>query len=95
MPASGLPPAHAAFPPPRKSEPVVEASAAASVEKWSPPVVTLLVDPWAKPSVAVSPRPEWAPEPAEIVDPWAHEASPELPRVASRRPAERPRSTIF
>jgi hypothetical protein len=64
--------------------------------KWSPPVVALLVDPWAKVDTSASPpRPRWVPERTEIIDPWAN-AAPEPPRVASHRAeAERPRTPIF
>ena len=92
-PASGLPPARAALPLPRKQE--TAEPAPVQVSKWSPPVVELLVDPWTKSGVAtLSPRPRWVPESVEIVDPWANDAPPQPPRVASRR-AEGPRSTIF
>jgi hypothetical protein len=94
-PASGLPPASAALPQPRKLE---AAPAPLPVEKtrWSPPVVELLVDPWAKAdAMPTPPRPRWVPEHSEIVDPWA-DAAPEPPRVASRPvETEMPRSPIF
>jgi hypothetical protein len=63
---------------------------------WMPPVVTLLVDPWAKndPSAAASHR-RWVPQNTEIIDPWANQRPPEAPRVAESRPSELPRSTIF
>jgi hypothetical protein len=71
MPASGLPserrsPAPVAGPTP---SPVIDA---APVTKWTPPVVALLVDPWAKPAVvAAAPRRSWMPRTTDIVDPWA------------------------
>jgi hypothetical protein len=97
-PASGLPPASAALPQPRKLEatPSVAPPVEASETKWSPPVVELLVDPWSKPeAVANPPRPRWVPQPSEIVDPWA-DAAPEPPRVASRPvDLDMPHSPIF
>ena len=95
LPASGLPPASAALPQPRKLE-SAPAPAPAGETKWSPPVVELLVDPWAKVDASASPpRPRWVPERTEIVDPWA-DAVPEPPRVASQRAeAELPRTPIF
>lgn len=57
--------------------------------KWSPPVVELLVDPWAKaPIAAPAQKPRWVPSTLEIVDPWADERPRPEPRVASHR-AER------
>lgn len=65
-------------------------------EKWSPPVVPLLVDPWKRTAVLPPPpRPRWLPSSPEIVDPWA-KPSAETPRVAVAQPiATPPRSTIF
>lgn len=98
MPASGLPPANAALPAPRKAEPTGAAAALPppQVGKWTPPVVTLLVDPWAKTDpLAGAPRPRWVPPSSEIIDPWADDSPPEPPRVAESRPADLPRDTIF
>ena len=98
MPASGLPPARAALPLPRAAEaapPAPVSAEPAEKVKWTPPVVTMLVDPWAKPSqLATPPRPQWVPEDSEIIDPWANEPAAE-PRVATSRPADAPRDTIF
>jgi hypothetical protein len=94
LPASGLPPASAALPQPRKLE--TAAPAPVEAKKWSPPVVELLVNPWAKSDALASPSPpRWVPETHEIIDPWA-DAAPEPPRVA-RRPTgtERPHLPIF
>jgi hypothetical protein len=94
MPASGLPserqvptPLAAAAP-----SPVVDA---APVTKWTPPVVALLVDPWAKPAVvAAAPRRRWMPRTTDIiVDPWATETR--LPRRESSHRAGAARSPIF
>jgi hypothetical protein len=74
-----------------RSEPAV---APPPLVKWSPPVVELLVDPWAKaPRVARAARPRWVPQTVEIVDPWAGETRPS-PRVATG-PVGTERSTIF
>jgi hypothetical protein len=70
--------------------------------KWSPPVVELLVDPWARgPVAAPAPRParrlDWVPtsvDRTDIVDPWADAAPQGRPRVASH-PAGARHSTIF
>ncbi len=65
--------------------------------KWSPPVVELLVDPWASTQgkgALVPPRPSWAPKVADVVDPWALAAPAEAPRVASRSTGPR-YTTIF
>jgi hypothetical protein len=91
MPASGL--GGPASVPPVRSIEAVRPSAAAfpAVEspKWSPPVVELLVDPWAKAHVgAPAQKPRWVPSTIEIVDPWADERRQPEPRVASHR-AER------
>jgi hypothetical protein len=99
LPASGLPPPSAALPAlpalpaPRQAE-APPAAAPAAVAKWSPPVVELLVDPWAKSEAAAAPKPRWSPKTLEIIDPWADAAAPSPPRIASR-PAESGRSTIF
>jgi hypothetical protein len=93
MPGSGLGPVSAA---PRKLEaaPQPASSSASESKKWSPPVVELLVDPWAKKLATPVPRSGWGPHQPEIVDPWADEAMSEPPRVASR-PIETEHSTIF
>ncbi len=93
LPASGLPPVSAPV-----SSPARQASAAAPVSsalKWTPPVVQLLVDPWAKAPVSAPARQlRWLPAGSEIVDPWAEKGPPAAPRVASQQ-AGLPRSTIF
>jgi hypothetical protein len=100
MPGSGLAPVSVV--------PVAHPKVAAPPEriadrlKWSPPVVELLVDPWARgPVAAPAPRParrrDWVPtsvDRTDIVDPWADAAAKGTPRVASR-PAGAPHSTIF
>ncbi len=96
MPSSGLPQVGAAQ---QSERPLGSAMfplpPAAGSPKWSPPVVELLVDPWAKVGVATpEPRPRWVPSAIEIVDPWADDAPPTEPRVASRA-AGTPHSTIF
>jgi hypothetical protein len=71
-------------------------------------VLTLLVDPWAKPGQLSAPnRLRWVPESTDIVDPWARgaqgakhvqdpgEVPAEPPRVAASRRADAPRDTIF
>jgi hypothetical protein len=93
MSDSGLP--RVASPMPRKPElPPAEAVSAPARQKWSPPIVELLVDPWTKSPVAVpAARPRWVPSTSEIIDPWAGS------ELASERIASRPllptRSTIF
>jgi len=90
MPSSGLPPAadRVAIPAPARSK-----GPASNAEKWSPPVVPLLVDPWASaPEAPAVGGARWLAAPPEIVDPWAKKARGELPRVASSRS---PRATIF
>lgn len=63
---------------------------------WTPPVVTIAVDPWAKNDPTdTPPRLRWVPPSTEIIDPWANQRPPEAPRVAESRPSELPRSTIF
>ena len=76
--------------PAAKIEKLIEPSAPT---KWSPPVVELLVDPWAKQRLARPPRSRWVPENIEIIDPWP-EPEPATPRVASLR-AVGPRAAIF
>ncbi|MES1189017.1 MAG: hypothetical protein ABUL60_34700 [Myxococcales bacterium] len=93
MPASGLGPAAKPLATPdRKPEgsPIIPGPAA---RHWSPPVVELLVDPWAKRQPAVFPGPRWVPSHVEIVDPWA-DAPGSKARVAAR-PASEHHSTIF
>jgi len=101
MPASGLAPVTASVAPlaPRKAE-AAPAPIAAPL-KWSPPVVELLVDPWAKgqaaAAVAQPARRPWLPtrvDSMDIVDPWADEASKPAPRVASHSAGVQ-HSTIF
>jgi hypothetical protein len=90
MPASGLP-ANAA-PAPRKPAPPL--AALPGGHKWSPPVVELLVDPWAKVQIATpAMKLRWEPRSTEIVDPWA-DSRTEPPRIAARPSYVRP-STIF
>ena len=93
LPASGLPPVAAVAPAPARQP---EAAApVGSAHKWSPPVVELLVDPWAKAQAsAPARRLRWLPSDSEIVDPWADKAAPAEPRMASQQ-AGLPRSTIF
>jgi hypothetical protein len=95
-PASALPPARMALPTPHAAEPAPTPPPAPPAEaEWTPPVVALLVDPWAKPSqLATPPRPRWVPQSSDIIDPWANEPAAE-PRVAASRPADAPRDTIF
>ncbi|HYJ07618.1 MAG TPA: hypothetical protein VEX18_01380, partial [Polyangiaceae bacterium] len=52
--------------------------------KWSPPVIELLVDPWAKKRLAApaSPSP-WEPQVIEIIDPWAAKRPVRLPAASS------------
>ncbi len=80
--------------------------AAPAGPKWSPPVVELLVDPWARgPVAAPVTRRRWVPASVDIVDPWADEDTGEdagkMPRVARTataepsRPAGARHSTIF
>jgi hypothetical protein len=94
MPASGLGQTRLAPPPamPR----VAPAASPSSPVKWSPPVVELLVDPWAEVRVAApAARPRWVPQAPEIIDPWAGDKEPApTPRVAVA-PAAGDRSTIF
>jgi hypothetical protein len=92
VPKSGLPAAAL-----RASQPVTP-KASGSLEqpapgKWSPPVVELLVDPWAKERLARPARPRWVPDNVEIIDPWP-EPAPEPPRVASL-PAKSKAAPIF
>lgn len=88
MPASGLggpvvAPAVRSMEAPRPS---VAAFPPVGAPKWSPPVVELLVDPWAKAQVAApAPKPRWVPSTIEIVDPWADDRRQPEPRVASHR----------
>ncbi len=93
MPASGLGNGRHNLSP--AAAPRVDAAvAAAAPVKWTPPVVELLVDPWAKAQAAAeSPRPRWVPQTSEIIDPWADE-TPLPPRVATGPAATKP-STIF
>jgi hypothetical protein len=74
--------------------PLPRVEVAASVApplRWTPPVVELLVDPWAKQQQAErQARPRWVPQTREIIDPWADEI-PVPPRVA----AAGEHSTIF
>jgi hypothetical protein len=87
LPATALAPARAAAPP--KAEAVEQPTPG----KWSPPVVELLVDPWAKERLARPARPSWVPDSAEIIDPWP-EPAPQPPRVASL-PAKSQAKPIF
>ena len=98
LPASGLPQVNAPSPRPRQLEPVASAvPPAPPVDgSWTPPVVTLLVDPWAKPGqLAPAARRHWVPTDTEIIDPWATDNPAEPPRVAASRRADVPRDTIF
>ena len=100
MPSSGLARASAAPEARRKVDPMP--APIAERPKWSPPVVELLVDPWARGPVA-APRAQparpldWVPtriDSIDVVDPWADDAAKAAPRVASHRAGARP-STIF
>ena len=92
MPGSGLGSAKVAPRQPRK-EPA--APSVAGSGQWSPPVLELLVDPWAKGGAVAAPaRPRWVPSNVEIVDPWADDAANDEPRVATHRAGSQ-RSTIF
>jgi hypothetical protein len=106
MPDSGLGGAVGAPPPRAVEAPRSSAVAFPNVEgpKWSPPVVQLLVDPWAKARLAApTQKRRWVPSTSEIVDPWADERPRPEPRVASHRaeraergdPAEAARLPIF
>jgi len=92
MPASGLPPLEVA--PLAKAR---EASAPPAPLPWKPPVVALLVDPWAKPKPRLSTTAvelTRGPLAADIVDPWASRPrSVEAP--TPRRQTIAPHSTIF
>jgi hypothetical protein len=98
LPSSGLPPASVALVAPRQG-PATPGPIAKPL-KWSPPVVELLVDPWARgPAAAPVARParNWVPtsvDRAEIVDPWAS-ATPRSAPLVARHPAGAPRSPIF
>jgi|GEM_PF-5089697 len=102
MPGSGLPPVSVAAVGPRKVEPT--AAHLAEPRKWSPPVVELLVDPWARRGAAAAPtarparpRSDWVPtsvDRMDIVDPWADNAATGAPQVANH-PAGARQSTIF
>jgi hypothetical protein len=106
MPASGLVPFRGATVvamPAAQPQPATVPGVPA-LSRWSPPVVELLVDPWARGQVAAPVvRPRWVPSNVDIVDPWARsaQASTEPPRVARAatagpsRPAGAPHSTIF
>lgn len=96
MPESGLAPV-AAKAVVGTAAPVAAAVLTEEKARWSPPVVPLLVDPWARTAVLPPPpRPRWLSRSAEIVDPWAKEPVAETPRVAAARaPSTAPRSTIF
>jgi len=62
---------------------------------WQPPVVALLVDPWAKADVGAAPgSSNWVPHVVEIVDPWK-EARGERQPVAASAPTGRHPTTIF
>lgn len=91
MPLSGLPsPRLAPLPVVQRVE---MRPAPGPSNKWSPPVVELLVDPWAKvQSATPSARPRWVPQTSEIIDPWA-DVAPASPRIAAG--GIRERSTIF
>jgi hypothetical protein len=93
MPASGLGPSPAKIPERKVVAPPSVAPRASSL-RWSPPVVELLVDPWAKGHVPAPAGSRWVPSSVEIVDPWADEAAKAKPRVASHQPVPQ-HSTIF
>jgi hypothetical protein len=93
MPASGLGPAPKPLALPERKVEGAPSVPPPAVRRWSPPVIELLVDPWAKRQVAVSPGPRWVPSSVDIVDPWADAPAVE-PRVAGRQPSPQ-HSTIF
>jgi hypothetical protein len=101
MPSSGL--ARASMAPEVRRRVDPKPVPMAEPPKWSPPVVELLVDPWARGPAATPmaqparPRSSWVPtrvDSIDIVDPWADDAPKAAPRVASHR-AGPPHSTIF
>lgn len=101
MPGSGLAPVSVALVAPRKVDPMP--ARLPEPLKWSPPVVELLVDPWARGAAAAPvtgptrPHSDWVPtrvDSMDIVDPWADDAPKAAPRVASHRAGAR-QSTIF
>jgi hypothetical protein len=97
MPASGLPSSSVPLALPVPPVPVLAEAAPKERGKWSPPVVTLLVDPWkrvAAPPTARHAAP-WSAPVSEIVDPWAHEGEAELPRPRPYVTESPRRSTIF
>ena len=102
MPASGLP--RVAVKPASRSGSAIAAATAEAIgpseTKWSPPVVELLGDPWAKLGAVAAPaRASWVPQSSQIIDPWAGEAEPQAPAQVAAHPAEahvsNARSTIF
>ena len=98
MPGSGLAPA-SVTPVARRRDPPVRVPTAKAL-KWSPPVVELLVDPWARRAATAPvarPAPRWVPTSfgnAEIVDPWAG-APPKAAPLVARQPVGSAHSTIF
>jgi hypothetical protein len=95
MPGSGLAPAPANAAAQATHKALVAPQPVVEPFKWSPPVVELLVDPWARGQPAApAARPHWVPTSVEIVDPWADEVAQTEPRVASHQ-AGTPHSTIF
>jgi hypothetical protein len=104
LPASGLGAPQSEGPSAAKVDP---APAPRVAPQWSPPVVELLVDPWAKANLATpASRSRWVPTGSEIVDPWAGRAATRQADVANRpaagperrvavRPAPSARATIF
>ena len=90
MPASGLSPVDTTA-----ALKVREAlRAAPPAPPWKPPVVALLVDPWASSGRALgaAPRRQSVPLAADIVDPWA--SKPRSPDPAAPKTLA-PHSTIF
>jgi hypothetical protein len=93
LPASGLPEVGQGLPAPHQLELAVQPPPKRT--KWLPPLVALLVDPWAElGTVAPQPKPRWARRVSEIIDPWADQATADPPPVAPGS-AKTPRSTIF
>lgn len=91
-PASGLPAAELA-PSSSPTTRVEAVTAPPKPPKWRPPVVELLVDPWARATqMPQAPAPHWQPDTTEIIDPWAEAA---LPRVPAAPPRATERSSIF
>jgi hypothetical protein len=57
----------------------LSASAGCAPHKWSPPIISLTVDPWTTRKIVT--RPTWVPNHVEVVEPWA--ASSDAPPAAA------------